>query len=93
MDRSSKEIVKVARRLKKAQNRRLSQNRIQNETNALNNATTRHNSYKNAYLGVKTVNDSFKSGGAAALTDMLFRNQKIVPTVTSGEPTITKILE
>jgi len=80
-------MAKQGRKMLQAKNQLartgLSQLSRQTASRNLVNATHQYSNYRDAYAGVKTVYDAFKSGGTAALTDALFKKPK--PSVSVGE--------
>jgi beta-glucosidase-like glycosyl hydrolase len=81
---------KVDKYKKRLQQKKLSETRKQTAVKRMNEAQKDFKNYNNAYQGVKTVNDAFKSGGTSALTDFLFKKEatekkKPKYTITVGE--------
>lgn len=92
-----KNMAKQARKMVQATNRLarpgLSQASRQTASRNLLNATHQYSNYQDAYIGVKTVYDSFISGGVSALTDKLFMKPKPTSTITVGEISAPEVIK
>lgn len=84
ISKQAKNVNRAEKKLRKIEEKGLSQTRIQTYREILATERAKYDSYNNALYGVKTVYDAFKGGGTSALTDALFK--KPTPIVTAGEP-------